>query len=273
MEESYDKDDADANSQTSSTQSSTWNSAQEDLLKGISERSNCLRWLHTQCNIHFESLNFYFTIPNVIISTLNGSVTMSLTALFPDPDIQKIATTIIGLVSIFSAVLITMNQYVKSQQMMEAHRTAGLAYGKLHRIISNELAMRRDQRSNAFEFLKMVRTEQDRLENSSPTILPSVIKKFNIIFKDREIEKPEIAGDLDETVINKSRKERGAVETPIHKESSVSSLTTPIKQYISTKLARVTSKIAPIRDSDADSKEAEEILTNIIVDRRSPMSR
>ncbi len=194
----------------SSSHSSSWNSFQEELLKGISERSNCMRWLHNQCQLHFESLNFWLTIPNVIISTLNGSFTMSLTSLFPDAESQKAATTIIGLVSIFSAVLITMNQYVKSQQMMEAHRAAGLAYGKLHRIIMNELALRRDQRQNALEFLKLVRTEQDRLENSSPSILPSVIKRFNIQFADRDIEKPEIAGDLDEVTINQSsRRHRG----------------------------------------------------------------
>jgi hypothetical protein len=127
---------------------------------------------------------------------------MSLNALFPDPEAQKYATTIIGLVSILSAVLITMNQYVKSQQMMEAHRAAALAYGKLHRNICNELAVRRDQRSNAIEFLKLVRGEQDRLESTSPSILPRIIMKFNRQFSDRQIEKPEIAGDLDETEIN-----------------------------------------------------------------------
>jgi len=167
-----------------------------------------MRWLHTQCQLHFESLNFYFTIPNVIISTLNGSFTMSLTSLFPDPDAQKVATTIIGLISIFSAVLITMNQYVKSQQMMESHRAAALAYGKLHRMITNELAIRRDQRSHALEFLKLVRTEQDRLENSSPSILPGAIAKFNVVFADRNIEKPEIAGDIDETTINQARRRK-----------------------------------------------------------------
>ena len=190
----------------STTLSTSWNSFQEDLLKGISERSNCMRWLHNQCQIHFETLNFYFTIPNVIISTLNGSVTMSLSALFPSADAQRVATTIIGLISIFSAILITMNQYVKSQQMMEAHRSAGLAYGKLHRLIMNEMAMRRDQRSNAMEFLKNIRQEQDRLENSSPSVLPSIIKRFNREFKDRDIEKPEIAGDLDETNVNHGTK-------------------------------------------------------------------
>jgi hypothetical protein len=91
---------------------------------------------------------------------------------------------------------------MKSQQMMEAHRSAGLSYGKLHRMICNELAVRRDQRSNAIEFLKLVKAEQDRLESTSPNILPKVIKKFNKQFIDRTIEKPEIAGDLDETVIN-----------------------------------------------------------------------
>jgi hypothetical protein len=193
----------------SSSASNSWNSYQEELLKGISERSNCMRWLHNQCQLHFESLNFWLTIPNVIISTLNGSFTMSLNSLFPDPGSQMAATTVIGLVSIFSAVLITMNQYVKSQQMMEANRSAALAYGKLYRVIMNELALRRDQRQNALEFLKLVRTEQDRLENSSPSILPKIIQKFNVQFADRDIEKPEIAGDLDEVNINQTRRRRG----------------------------------------------------------------
>ena len=198
----------DGQSEMSSSVTSSWNTYQEELLKGISERSNCMRWLHNQCQLHFENLNFYFTIPNVIISTLNGSFTMSLTSLFPDPEAQKVATTIIGLISIFSAVLITMNQYVKSQQMMESHRAAALAYGKLHRMITNELAIRRDQRTHALEFLKLVRTEQDRLENSSPSILPGAIAKFNVVFADRNIEKPEIAGDIDETTINQARRRK-----------------------------------------------------------------
>jgi hypothetical protein len=181
----------------------TWSDSQEKLLKAIAERSNCMRWLHMQCTGYFENLNFYFTIPNIIISTLNGSITMSLTSLFPDVDTQQTATTIIGLVSIFSAVLITMNQYLKSQQMTEAHHSAGLSYAKLYRSILNELSLRRDQRSNGLEFLKHVRSDIDRLESTAPTILPFAIKEFNKKFANRNIEKPEITGDLDEVEINK----------------------------------------------------------------------
>jgi hypothetical protein len=116
--------------------------------------------------------------------------------------IDQNATTIIGLVSIFSAVLITMNQYVKSQQMAEAHHSSGLSYAKLYRSIMNELSLRRDQRSNGLDFLKQVRAEIDRLESTSPSILPFAIKKFNVIFSKRDIEKPEITGDLDAVEIN-----------------------------------------------------------------------
>ena len=191
-------------SETPSVIAASWNTAQESLLKGISERSNGMRWLHNQSQIHFDNMNFYLTIPNVIITTVNGSITMSLNSLFPDPASQKAALTIIGLISIFSAILTTINQYTKSAQMAEAHRTSAIAYGKLHRIIMSELALRRDQRPNSMDFLKAIRTEQDRLENSSPTILSKVIKKFNVVFANRNIEKPEITGDLDEVNINRS---------------------------------------------------------------------
>lgn len=198
------KRDEDNESETPSVIAASWNTAQEQLLKGISERSNGMRWLHTQSQIYFETVNFYLTIPNVVITTVNGSITMSLNSLFPDPASQKAALTVIGLIAIFSGILTTINQYLKSAQISEAHRTSAIAYGKLHRIIMNELSLRRDQRPNSMEFLKVIRNEQDRLENSAPTILPRIIMKFNAQFANRAIEKPEITGDLDEVNINRS---------------------------------------------------------------------
>ena len=180
----------------------SWNDSQERLLKGIAERSNCMRWLHTESSLYFQNVNFYLTIPNIIISTLNGSFTMSLTSLFPDPTQQKSATTVIGLISILSAALITMNQYLKSQQMMEAHRSASLAYSKLSRSVTNQLSLRRDQRTDGLHFLNSVRTEMDRLESISPNILPYIIARFKIQFNENHLEKPEITGDLDEVSIN-----------------------------------------------------------------------
>ena len=224
--------DQDSSSLAGSSDTSSWTTGQEDLLKAISERANCMRWLHTQSFNYFESVNFYLTIPNVVISTLNGGFTMSLTSLFPEPNAQKAATTIIGLISIFSAMLITMNQYIKSQQMMESHRSAALSQGKLYRMISNELALRRDQRSNALEFLKVIKVEQDRLENMSPSIIQHIIEKFNLQFKDRDIEKPEIAGDLDEVTVNTRNRKGKDLSTPINKGTGIIPLIYGVSSHI-----------------------------------------
>jgi hypothetical protein len=251
--------------ETSTQIAATWNEHQEALLKGISERANCMRWLHTQSTLYFDSLNFYFTIPNVVISTLNGSFTMSLNSLFPEQGSQRVATTIIGLISILSAVLITMNQYVKSQQMSESHRMAGLAYGKMHRMIVNELSMRRDQRSNSMDFLKIIRTEQDRLESMSPSISPRIINKFNIQFADRDIEKPEITGDLDETTINTTkRKKHNSSDSSSSSSSSDSSpSSTPVNSPLTNTLHLIKSASELIfsKRNDYSKKNTEHIET------------
>jgi len=57
-------------------------------------------------------------------------------------------------------------------------------------------------------FLKMVRSEQDRLQDMSPTISACIIAQFNTMFKaNTTLEKPEITGDLDHIVIS--------IETPL----------------------------------------------------------
>jgi hypothetical protein len=77
----------------------------------------------------------------------------------------------------------------------------------LYRVISNELALRRDQRTNAQEFLKVIRIEQDRLEESSPLILRLIIRRFNDkVESNATLEKPEIVGELDHIRVNMSSK-------------------------------------------------------------------
>ena len=49
-------------SETPSVIAASWNTAQESLLKGISERSNGMRWLHTQSQIYFDNMNFGFNL-------------------------------------------------------------------------------------------------------------------------------------------------------------------------------------------------------------------
>jgi hypothetical protein len=188
-------------SDTSSEIANTWNSSHEILLAAIGDKANCMRWMHTHSQLHYERLNFWFTIPSITVTALAGSATIALPRFLEDQ--QQVATVVIGCLTIASGLLTSINQFMKTPQFSEGHRIASLAYSKLHRIISSELALRRDQRTPARGFLKMVRMEQDRLEESSPLILDSIIQQFNQkVESNITLEKPEIVGDLDHIAIN-----------------------------------------------------------------------
>jgi hypothetical protein len=188
-------------SDTSSEIANTWNSSHEILLASIGDKANCMRWMHTQSQLHFEHLNFWFTIPSVAVTALAGSATIALPRLSTEQ--QEAATVVVGSMTLLSGLLTSINQFMKTPQFSEGHRIASLAYSKMHRIISSELALRRDQRSPAQGFLKMIRMEQDRLEESSPIILDSIIRLFNQkVESNITLEKPEIVGDLDHIAIN-----------------------------------------------------------------------
>lgn len=194
------------NSQTSTEVAASWNTAQEVLLAAIADRANGMRWMHGMSQRVYTNWNFYLTVPAILMSTIAGSATIGMTSLFP-ADKQQLASQLIGCLTLTTGVLTTLNQYMKSSQLSETHRTCAVAYGKMHRIISSELALRRDQRPNALEFLKVIRAEQDRLQDISPEIIESVVRSFRDMFSSRDdLEKPEIAGDLDHVQTNRSTK-------------------------------------------------------------------
>jgi len=196
-------------SETSSQIASSWNTAHETLLAAIGDKCNCMRWMHSQSQIYFDRWNFWLTIPNVAVTALSGSASIGITSLFSG-ERQMVAGLVIGLMMLSSGVLTSINQYMKTSQFSESHRISAIAYGKLHRIISSELTLRRDQRTNAHSFLEIIRSEQDRLEESSPAILNHIIDKFNEKIKDNpELERPEIAGTLDHVQVNISQRDTG----------------------------------------------------------------
>jgi len=185
----------------------SWEHTEEVLLAGIGDRCNGYQWLHTKSQRYFEIWNVCLTIPSIVLSAITGSVTIGLSSLFPVGD-QTVATTVLGAVTIGSGILTTINQYMKTSSLAESHRAAALAYGKLYRLILTELSLRREQRTDAKPFLKMVRAEQDRLQDMSPSISACIISQFNATFKgNTKLEKPEITGDLDHIIIS--------METPL----------------------------------------------------------
>lgn len=201
----------------SSEVAATWNASQENLLASIADRANCYRWMHNRCHTTYDRWNFLLTVPSIAVSAIAGSATLGLPSLIPDMNYNRLASIGIGLLTLSTGVLQSVNQYMKSAQLAEAHRIAAVAYGKLHCVVSSELALRRDQRLPAADFIKAVRAEQDRLQDTSPNILERVVLRFKAEFAgNHTLEKPEIAGDLDHVQVNRSVKAFHAQVTPMH---------------------------------------------------------
>jgi hypothetical protein len=188
-----------------------WTKQLEVLVAEWADKSACYRWMHEKTEAIFTGYNMSLTIPVIILSTLTGTANFAIESFLPDPSYAKYATAGIGTISIVTGIISTVANFLRYAQSSEAHRVAGVSWGKFQRFISTELALHPNERMDAMSFLKMGRIELDRLIEQSPTIPPKIIKLFEIAFKDKgDIKRPEIAGGIEHTRIFDDRDSRVA---------------------------------------------------------------
>lgn len=194
-----------------------WTDECEELLKEWSEKAGCYRWLSSKCEKKYKRQYYSFSIPVIILSTLTGVANAGLTSYVPEES-QKTGQALIGGVNIFAGILGTLQNFLKVSEIMESHRIQGVAWSKLGRTISIELALDRKRRQNAHDFLKICRAEYDRLIESSPTIDDDIITQFKRNFKDYDVAKPNICNGLDRVSIY--RTDELVLPTPVETEDT-----------------------------------------------------
>lgn len=179
-----------------------WSEEVERLLKEWSEKSSSYRWLHTKCEKKYRMRYFCFSIPVIILSTLTGAANVGLSSYVPENK-QSTAQAIVGGVNIFAGIISTLQNFLKVAEAMEAHRISGVAWSKLGRNISIEMALDPARRTNCSDFLSICRAEYDRLIEQSPLITDDVIKEFKKKFKNYDIATPSITNGLDKCIVYK----------------------------------------------------------------------
>ena len=110
---------------------------------------------------------------------------------------MPVAQASIGAVNLLAGVLGTLQSFLKVAELMESHRSSGVAWSKLGRNISIELSLAPERRAAASDFLAASRSEYDRLTEQSPMITDDVIAMFKSRFADYEVAKPSICNGLD----------------------------------------------------------------------------
>lgn len=175
-----------------------WTIDHEDILIEWADKAMCFRWLHSRAHALYSKLNYNYTIPVIVISTLTG------TANFAQDRVplkyQGYFVMIVGGFNILAGIITTIQQFLKITQLNEAHRVSGIAWDKFYRNIKIELARHPDERMHVNQMLKMCKEEFDRMMETSPNIPDEMIAEFKNKFKDSadydDIIKPEICDKL-----------------------------------------------------------------------------
>jgi hypothetical protein len=178
-----------------------WTVDHEDILIEWADKAMCFRWLHSRAHALYSKLNYNYTIPVIVISTLTGTANFAQDRV-PEA-YQGYFVMIVGGFNILAGIITTIQQFLKITQLNEAHRVSGIAWDKFYRNIKIELARHPDERMHVNQMLKMCKEEFDRMMETSPNIPDEIISEFKTKFKDslefEDIIKPEICDKLTST--------------------------------------------------------------------------
>lgn len=180
-----------------------WTPEQEKLMAEWADIAMCYRWLHDRAEKHYKYANYSIQIPVIILSTLTGTASVGISSIVGDNmDLQKYCQFAIGGVSIITGILSTLGSYLRFAQLQESNRNAAVSWSKFHRMIRTELALHPDRRHDCQDFLKICRSDLDRMLENAPELHTIAINDFNKrIGSIKEFKIPDVVNNLNKTEI------------------------------------------------------------------------
>jgi len=183
---------------SSSKRKTEWTPDHETILVEWADKAMCYRWLHTRANAMYNTLNAFYTVPVIIISTLTGTANFAQDRV--PSNYQGLFVMIVGAFNILAGIISTIQQFLKITQLNESHRVSSIAWDKFYRNIKIELAKHPTERMTAVQMIKMSKEEYDRLMETSPNIPAEIVAMFKTSFQNsdnyKDIIKPEICDVL-----------------------------------------------------------------------------
>jgi hypothetical protein len=199
-------------SETTESKEIHWTLLLEKYFSDTAEKCYCYSYLHKKAEQLYDNRRIIIDLPCIILATLNGATSIGSQSLFGGAEMASVG---VGLVALFTATLQTIGSYFGWAKRAEAHRIASLQYSKLYRTIAVDLGLPRDERPNVKDFLKNVKEQYDRLQETSPLVPAIIIQHFKTQFSDEKyktISKPPEANGLEEVVVYDPKKDSEIIQ-------------------------------------------------------------
>jgi hypothetical protein len=149
-----------------------WKCEHEEILVSWCDTAQCYRWLCYSSHEKYSRLQYSFSIPTIILSTIIGAA--SFTTIAVSSDFQKYMPLIVGTINILIGILNTLQQYFKISEYNENFRICALAWAKFARNIEFELSKPPEDRNTVTPFIRKACEDLERLMETTP-IFPKEI--------------------------------------------------------------------------------------------------
>jgi hypothetical protein len=150
-----------------------WKKEHESILANWCDTAQCYRWLCFSSHEKYSKLQYMFSIPTIIMSTVIGAA--SFTTIATSTKFGAYMPLIIGSVNITIGIFNTLQQYFKISEYNEHYRICGLAWAKLERTIEFELSKSREERGPASPFIRKASEDLERLMETTPLFPKEII--------------------------------------------------------------------------------------------------
>ncbi len=89
-----------------------WTLEHEQILVEWADKAMCYRWLYSRSNAMYSSLNTWYTIPVIIISTLTGTANFAQERV--PLEYRNFFTMIVGGFNILAGIITTIQQFLNN---------------------------------------------------------------------------------------------------------------------------------------------------------------
>lgn len=146
------------------------------------KRAESVQKCHYLASHRYDRYNYYLGVPTILITALVGT---SVFASLHQNSYSKNTAIFLGLISILGAIFSSLQTFLSYNERAERHRSAAVRFGalgrKLELLLSDQVELSRDETLSLKE-------EIDRLGVDSPKIPLDILKNFDNLYKDVNLE-------------------------------------------------------------------------------------